>query len=159
MLGHWCSELETSTFLLGHWCSELETSTFLLDHWYSELETSTFLLGHWCSELETPSSELEFCPFLIKRSPFTLHLSLVLQQAISTTSYAYAFSHGGAIASLIYQAMSTTGYAYALLFTFKLSITASDVYHGRSYGIHHLHPAPLLLCPPASPPPTALDTP
>ncbi|MCC5604980.1 hypothetical protein [Nostoc favosum] len=69
--------------MLGHWCSELETSTFLLDHWCSELETSTFLLGHWCSELETPSSELEFCPFVIKRclrratpTPLALHLSL-----------------------------------------------------------------------------------
>ncbi|MBN3876405.1 MULTISPECIES: hypothetical protein [unclassified Nostoc] len=27
-------------------------------------------------ELETPSSELEFCPFVIKRSPLALHLSL-----------------------------------------------------------------------------------
>ncbi|MEH1831180.1 MAG: hypothetical protein V7L29_03625 [Nostoc sp.] len=72
----------------------------MLDRSCSELGSSTFLLGRSCSELKTPSSELELRLFIIKRSPLTLHLSLVLQQAISTTSYAYAFSHGGAIAFL-----------------------------------------------------------
>ncbi|WP_392481659.1 hypothetical protein [Nostoc sp. C110] len=92
LLGHWCSELGTSTFLLGHWCSELGTSTFLLGHLCSELGSLTFLLGHWCSELETPSSEVR-SHFFSERSPHTLHLNSGLPQAIAPQQPIDGYSH------------------------------------------------------------------